>query len=155
MRIKKKNLNEIEDLVTSYCQRKGICKSGGRIKVFLSLDKSPLHVVAEVKVDPEILTKNSRELWLHDNKDDLLYGVRVGNILNNIGAPSMYDLVHNSRSFMRLLRNFGKKSFNRLEEWMTEYGLSFEMEIPPDVKTEFFKLSGMVGEPEDYHKLTD
>ena len=64
--------------------------------------------------------------------DELELSVRAHNCLINAGIKRVIDLVNLPKDEALRIKNFGKKSYNEVEESMKSFGLTFGMDINED-----------------------
>jgi DNA-directed RNA polymerase subunit alpha len=95
------------------------------LKLFISFEEEPEEVDVE-EVDEE--TVRIRNL-LKMSVDELELSVRSNNCLKAAEIKTLKDLVQKTEAEMLKYRNFGRKSLQELNEILSNYGLSFGMNI--------------------------
>ncbi|UCE18157.1 MAG: DNA-directed RNA polymerase subunit alpha [Gemmatimonadota bacterium] len=95
------------------------------LKLFISFEEEPEEVEIE-EVDEE--TVRIRNL-LRMSVDELELSVRSSNCLKAAEIKTLKDLVQKTEAEMLKYRNFGRKSLQELNEILSNYGLSFGMNV--------------------------
>jgi hypothetical protein len=136
MKLSDKDLREIEELVRTHCEEKGLTPDGYHLIISATLE-SKFQVSAMSGVPLSILKENPLVLWKRDRGDVHYYGAKIGNMLNNGKFKSMYQLVTQQRSDMFKRRDFGQKCLQELEDWLKTFNLELGMIFPDQIAKEF------------------
>lgn len=95
----------------------------------------PKRELTNTAISTEVSTEASEALnapenpILSRNIDEFCLSVRALNCLSYVGIHTVGDLVKYQRSDLRKLRNFGERSLNEIEDFLTEHGLTFGMKV--------------------------
>lgn len=95
----------------------------------------PKRELTNTAISTEVSTEASMALnapenpILSRNIDEFCLSVRTSNCLSYVGIHTVGDLVKYQRSDLRKLRNFGERSLNEIEDFLTEHGLTFGMKV--------------------------
>ena len=101
------------------------------LKNFLNaIESSTLNMIKDANEDYKKLDKNDDYNYnLFRRVNDLELSVRSLNCLNNDGIEYLGDLVNKDENDMLRTPNFGRKSLNELKHILSQYNLSFGMDI--------------------------
>ena len=95
-----------------------------QLDVFINFEE----VDEEIKPETEEEKGNINEVLLR-HVEDLELSVRSANCLKNAGINSIGELVQKTEAEMLKTKNFGRKSLSEIKDMLTEYGLTFGMNL--------------------------
>ena len=103
------------------------------LPIFINIEED-MEVEEETPVDKD---KEKLKEILKKSVDELELSVRSANCLKVAGIKSIGELVSKSESDMLKYRNFGKKSLKEIADILGTMGLSFGMNLSPEILEEF------------------
>jgi hypothetical protein len=75
----------------------------------------------------------TKSISLNEKISKVGLSYRIVNCLSHADIHRIRDLVICNKRDLRHIRNLGEKSITELEDFLDEYGLSFEMDLMPDI----------------------
>ncbi len=95
-----------------------------QLDVFINFEEVEEEVIPEKEDEQEGVSK-----VLSRSVEDLELSVRSANCLKNAGINTIGELVKKTEAEMLKTKNFGRKSLSEIKDILSEYGLSFGMDL--------------------------
>jgi len=95
-----------------------------QLDVFINFEEVEEEVIPEKEDEQEGVNK-----VLLRSVEDLELSVRSANCLKNAGINTIGELVKKTEAEMLKTKNFGRKSLSEIKDILSEYGLSFGMDL--------------------------
>jgi DNA-directed RNA polymerase subunit alpha len=95
-----------------------------QLDVFINFEEVEEEILPEKEDDQDNVNK-----VLSRSVEDLELSVRSANCLKNAGINTIGELVRKTEAEMLKTKNFGRKSLSEIKDILSEYDLTFGMDI--------------------------